>query len=322
MYWIAAAVIGFVVFLLAVGVSALMRSGREERGEKVRARLRTLAMESVDAPGPDVLLRHSALSDVPWFNRFLERMRWAAHVERLIRQSRAKGSAGAYLLACALLGMIGVYVGLVVIGKLFGLIILTFLLARAPIWYLQRKRDRRMLHFARQLPEALDLMARALKAGHTFGGAVRMVADEFDDPIAGEFGQTLDEINFGLDPDRALQNLLDRVDCPDLKFFVVSVNIQRESGGNLAEIVGNIARLVRERFALFGKVKVLSAEGRLSALILSAMPFGITGLLYLINPGYISLLWTTDLGRSMAWGAFWSMCVGIWVIRRMVRIKV
>lgn len=165
-------------------------------------------------------------------------------------------------------------------------------------------------------------MARALKAGHTFGGGMRMVADEFDGPIGPEFGKTLDEINYGLDVNRALLNLEDRVDCMDLKFFVVSVNIQRETGGNLAEIIDKISSLVRARFALFGKVKVLSAEGRLSALILVLLPFFIAGILYVVNPGYISLLWTRELGQSMAWGAVISMTVGVITIRRLVKIRV
>jgi tight adherence protein B len=176
--------------------------------------------------------------------------------------------------------------------------------------------------FQRQLPEALDLMARALKAGHTFGGGMRMVANEFDAPIGPEFGKTLDEINYGMNVDRALSNLQVRVDCLDLKFFVVSVNIQRETGGNLAEIIAKIASLVRERFALYGKVKILSAEGRISAYILVALPFVLGGILYVVNPDYIGLLWTRELGQNMIWGAVISMVFGSFVISRIIKIKV
>ena len=176
--------------------------------------------------------------------------------------------------------------------------------------------------FQQQLPEALDLLARALKAGHTFGGGMRMVADEFDDPIGSEFGQTLDEINYGMNVDRALKNLLARVDCIDLKFFIVSINIQRETGGNLAEIIAKISALVRERFALFGKIKVLSAEGRISAVILIALPFLLAGVLYAVNSDYISLLWTRELGQTMLWGAVVSMTIGAVIIRKIIQIKV
>jgi len=191
-----------------------------------------------------------------------------------------------------------------------------------PILYLQKLRTSRMDRFQTQLPEALDLMSRALKAGHTFGGAMRMVADEFEDPIGSEFRTTIDEINFGMDVDRAMANLQNRVDVTDLKFFIVSINIQRETGGNLAEIISNIASLVRERFVLFGKIKVLSAEGRISAILLASLPFFISGALYMLNPEYMSRLWTTELGRTMTWGAIIAMSVGIVVMRKMVKIKV
>ena len=129
-------------------------------------------------------------------------------------------------------------------------------------------------------------------------------------------------MNYGMDVDRALSNLQERVDCPDLKFFIVSVNIQRETGGNLAEIIAKIASLVRERFALFGKIRVLSAEGRVSAYILIALPFLLTGILYVVNPDYVRLLWTRELGQNMVWGAAISMVIGWVIIRKIIQIKV
>jgi tight adherence protein B len=312
----------FIVFLLTTGVASLLRSGRAEAQQRVRGRLRRMAMKEIESDAVDLVLKQSSMSGVPWFNRLLTDLRLASSLKRTIAQANAKGTAGVYLLACALLGLGGAYGGLVLAERVWVGLILAWLMGSTPIWYLRRLKASRMARFQAQLPEALDLMSRALKAGHTFGGGMRMVANEFADPIGGEFGKTLDEINYGMDVDRALASLQARVDVEDLKFFIVSVNIQRETGGNLAEIISNIARLVRERFALFGKVRVLSAEGRISALLLSALPFFIAGILYLINPGYISLLWTNELGRSMAWGAVISMVVGIVIMRRMVQIKV
>jgi tight adherence protein B len=312
----------FIVFLLVSGIASLLHSGRAAAEERVRGRLRRFALNESESASLDLVLKQSSMSGVPWFNRMLSGMRLASSLKRTIGQANAKGTAGVYLLACALLGLGGAYVGLALADRLWVGAVLAWLLGSMPVWYLRRLKARRMGRFQAQLPEALDLMSRALKAGHTFGGGMRMVANEFADPIGGEFGKTLDEINYGMDVDRALANLQARVDVEDLKFFIVSVNIQRETGGNLAEIISNIARLVRERFALFGKVRVLSAEGRISALLLSALPFFIAGVLYLINPGYISLLWTNELGRSMAWGAVISMVVGIVVMRRMVQIRV
>lgn len=319
---IIAAGCSLVAFFLIMSFTALLRAGKEDANDKVKDRLRQFALTEVEADSIDLIVKHASMSEVPLFNRMLEKLRFAAKLEKIIRQADAKGSTSVYLLTCAILAIMGLYVGVVLAEKLWVAFVLCGLFGYLPIAYVRRLKDKRMDRFQTQLPEALDLMSRALKAGHTFGGAMRMVADEFEDPIAGEFRLTLDEINFGMDADRALANLQDRVDVTDLRFFVVSVNIQRETGGNLAEIISNIARLVRERFLLFGKVRILSAEGRISALLLSALPFFITGVLYVINPDYISLLWTTELGKGMAWGAIISMVLGILSMRRMVRIKV
>ena len=311
-----------VIFMLAMGVISLMRSKKDGEDQKVKERLRQFAINEVETESFDLLLAESSMSQVPWFNRMLEKMRIASNLALLIKQGKAKGTPGTYLLLCALLGLIGGYIGMVGAERLWIGVFLTGMFGYLPLFYLKRKKNKRMNDFHKQLPEVLDLMSRALKAGHTFGGAMRMVADEFDDPIGSEFGQTLDEINYGMDVDRALDNLLERVDVSDLKFFAVSVNIQRETGGNLAEIISNIARLVRERFVLFGKVRVLSAEGRLSALLLSALPFITAGILYFVNPDYMSLMWTTEIGLNMSYGALFGMTLGILCMRRMVNIRV
>ncbi|OIQ50682.1 Bacterial type II secretion system protein F domain protein [Pseudodesulfovibrio hydrargyri] len=311
-----------VVFLLIMGVGSLMQSGSDKAERRVKNRLRAMALSAdLDAASVDLVLRESAMSEVPLFNRLLEGMRWSANFNRLLYQADAKGTAGVYLLVCMLLAVVGFYAG-TLSGRLWVSAAGALLLGYLPIWNLQGRKRRRMDRFQKQLPEALDLMARALKAGHTFGGGMRMVADEFDAPIGPEFGKTLDEMNYGMDVDRALTNLQGRVDCSDLKFFVVSVNIQRETGGNLAEIIAKIAALVRERFALFGKIRVLSAEGRVSAYILTALPFFLTGILYLISPDYISLLWSREMGQNMAWGAAVSMTIGAIIIRKIIKIKV
>ncbi len=179
-----------------------------------------------------------------------------------------------------------------------------------------------MAKFQEQLPDALDLIARALKAGHAFSGGLRMVAEEFGDPVGTEFRKTLDEINFGVGVDQAMKNLARRVDCADLQFFVVSVIIQRETGGNLAEILEKIAALVRERFKLYGKVRTLAAEGKLSAIILIALPFLIAFYFFLIQPEYISLLFRDPIGIAMLAGASIMMVIGVLMMRKMIQIRV
>ncbi|MEW5774629.1 MAG: type II secretion system F family protein, partial [Thermodesulfobacteriota bacterium] len=191
-----------------------------------------------------------------------------------------------------------------------------------PLFLLRRAARRRTAALERQLPDVLDLVARALRAGHAFAGALRLAADEFPDPMGPELRTVVEEVNLGLDLDVALAALARRFDLPDLTFFVVSVAIQRDTGGNLAEIVNTIARLVRERFKLHGKVRVLSAEGRLSAGILLALPFLVALAIFALNRGYLGLLAEHPLGRAMVALALGMMAVGILVIRKMVAIKV
>ncbi len=194
--------------------------------------------------------------------------------------------------------------------------------AVAPLAWVVRKRSKRLQKFAEQLPDALDLMARALRAGHAFPVALQMVGSEAMDPIASEFQVAFDEINYGVTVTDALTNLALRVPSMDLRYFVVSVLLQSETGGNLAELLASLAQLVRERFKLLGRVRVLSAEGRLSAYILVGLPFVTAAAIYMVNPGFLSVLWTDPLGLRLVGGALAMMLVGIFVMWRVVQIRV
>ena len=196
------------------------------------------------------------------------------------------------------------------------------LLGALPILYVYIKKQKRINRFEEQLPEAMDMLARSLKAGHAFTGGLQMVGQEFADPMGTEFSKTLDEINFGVAYEDALKSLSSRIDSDDLKLFVISVIIQRTSGGNLAEILENIGRLIRERFKLKGNIKTLTAEGRISAYILIALPFFLGYVMYLLNPSYISTLFTDPIGHFLIAGACVMMIIGAFVMKRMVDIKV
>ncbi len=313
--------IGLVCFALLAGglglASVLSDSGRK----LARRRLAALVIAGNAAATVD-LVRRRERSRLPWFDRLLADQAWIAGLERRIRRADAPGAPGAYVLASALAGVVLFQTAYVLADSLLVGLGAGALGLWLPFLWLKRKETARMETFQRQLGEVLELIGRALRAGHTFGGAMRMVADEFPDPAAAEFGQTLDEINFGMDVDRALAGLLDRVECTDLKFFVTALNIQRESGGNLAEIVSNIADLIRERYKLYGQVKVLSSEGRLSAIILIALPFVVGGIINMLNPGYMTMLVQEPIGRMLAWGALGLMALGAFIIRRMVNIQV
>jgi tight adherence protein B len=195
-------------------------------------------------------------------------------------------------------------------------------LAIVPWLYVQRKRWIRLRKIERQLPEALDLLTRALRSGHAFSSALQMLGEEMAEPIAGEFRIVRDEVNFGVALSQALMNLCERVPVTDLRYFVVSVLIQRDSGGNLTEVLSNLSRLIRERMKLFGKIRVLSSEGRLSAWILGLMPLGMVALLEFANPEFIEPLWTDPIGIAIVKTLVVLMAIGVLVLIKIIRIRV
>lgn len=194
--------------------------------------------------------------------------------------------------------------------------------ALLPWLMVRRKRSQRLRQLERQLPDAADLIARALRAGHSFASALGMLAEELSDPLGAEFRIVFDEINCGVSMNTALTNITERVPIDDLRYFVIAVLIQRESGGNLAEILGNIGFIIRERLKLFGKVRALSAEGRLSAWILALLPFVVIGVLSVLSPGFIKIFWTDPSAEKLAGFCLGLMTLGILWMRKIVRIRV
>jgi tight adherence protein B len=184
------------------------------------------------------------------------------------------------------------------------------------------KKKKRMNKFYEQLPDALELISRALKAGHAFSGGLKLVADEFPDPIGPEFAETIAEINFGVSVPDALKHFANRVDCSELKYFVVSVCIQRETGGNLTEILDTLAYLIRERFKLRGKIRTLSAEGKFSAAVLLILPIFMFIAIYFINPSYMNTLLIEPIGKIMLFCSCVLMVIGAIVMKKMIDIKV
>jgi tight adherence protein B len=191
-----------------------------------------------------------------------------------------------------------------------------------PFIWLWHKRWKRLKAFAAQLPDALELVARALRAGHSLAAGMHVVAEEMPSPIADEFGRVYEEQNLGIPIEDALRGICDRVPNLDLRFFVTSVLIQRQTGGDLAEILDKIGYVVRERFRILGQVKALTAEGRLSGVILIALPFGLFLLMLHIKPDYIEKLWTHPIGIKMSVFALIAQLIGALVIKKIVNIKV
>jgi len=288
----------------------------------IRKRLRLLASEGYDSEMIISLLRKRSLSNVPWFNRLLLKIPLMRKIDRLLDQSGSRNPLGLFVLVSCLLMFVGYLLCSLVMRNVLMPIVGVLVLGSLPFFYIIIKKRRRMEKFQEQLPEAMELVARALKAGQAFSGGLKMVADESGDPIGTEFSKILDELNFGVGVPDALKNLAKRIDCPDLKFFVISVLIQRESGGNLAEILENISYLIRERFKLHGRVRTLAAEGKISAYVLIAIPFFLATFMYLVQPNYITLLITDPIGRIMLGSAFLMMVIGIFVMRKMILFRI
>lgn len=191
-----------------------------------------------------------------------------------------------------------------------------------PLGWLWNKRRSRLSAFAAQLPEALELVARALRAGHSLQAGMHVVAEEMPSPISDEFGRVYEEQNLGIPVEESLRNLSDRIPNLDLRFFVTSVSIQRQTGGDLAEILDKIGYVIRERYRILGQVKALTAEGRLSGIVLISLPFGLFLFLLYTKADYVSMLWTHKMGIQMAVGGLILQVLGAITIKKIVDIKV
>jgi tight adherence protein B len=191
-----------------------------------------------------------------------------------------------------------------------------------PYAYASHMRTRRFQKFEEKFPEAIDTLARAVRAGHAFTTALEMIANEVSEPVAGEFRQLYEEQKFGLPVRDALLNLADRIPLVDVKFFVTAVMLQRETGGNLAEILDNLSYVIRERFKILRQVRVHTAQGRLTMVLLMALPPTIVVLMLMLNPGFIRPLFTDPLGHALIVGGITLQTMGYFVIRRIIRIQV
>lgn len=267
------------------------------------------------------LLKADPLGGSPWLRRVLKRIRRLEQLQELLVHADVTWSMGAFLLILLISGAAGLSLGFYQRGTLGGLVGLAVGIY-LPMWLLRCKKKRRLKKFEKQLPEALDLLARGLKAGHSFASGLQIVGSEMANPIGVEFFKTFKEYNHGMDMNNALINLCKRVELRELRFFTTAVMIQRETGGNLVDILEKIASLIRERFKLVNQIKALTAEGRLSGLILILMPPLVFLIMSRINPDYTMLLVNHPLGRMMAMTALTLQVLGVLAIRKIVNIKV
>lgn len=255
-------------------------------------------------------------------DRVLHRVAFAHRIDQLLVQSGLKWTVESFLLWSGAALLAGVFVSGQWPLPLAMSIAVPLLFSLAPLMFVRRARARRLARIEEQLPEAADFIARALRAGHSFTNVLQIVGNELPEPLSGEFRVAREEINYGVPMSEALHNMASRIPLTDLRYLIIAILIQRETGGNLAEILGNISNIIRARLKLAAQVRVLSAEGRMSAWILGLLPFGVSGMLFLINPDYIKLLWSDPSGIKLLWYALAMIVFGVIWLRKIIRIRI
>jgi tight adherence protein B len=243
-------------------------------------------------------------------------------LQKLIVQADANIKASTLFGIGALLGVVGTLGSMLVGVRIYFAPLTGITLFAIPFVWLLAKRARRLSKFAAQLSDAMELVARALRAGHSLAAGMHVVGEEMPDPIATEFSRVYEEQNLGIPIDDSLRNLSERIPNLDLRFFVTSVLIQRQTGGDLSEILDKIGYIIRERYRILGQVQALTAEGRLSGIILIALPFGLFLMMLNIKYDYVEKLWTHPLGIKMSIWALVAQLLGAVVIKKIVNIKV
>jgi tight adherence protein B len=268
------------------------------------------------------ILKTRRFSSNDSIERMLQRVRYLHRIDRLLVQSGKKWSVEKFLWWSAAAALLGACVSA---GWPLPLPVragATLLCGLLPLMQMRRARARRLLRIELQLPDAADFIARALRAGHSFSNVLQIVGNELPEPLSGEFRIAREEINYGVPLGEALHNMAARIPLTDLRYLVIAILIQRETGGNLAEVLNNISTIIRARLKLAAQVRVLSAEGRMSAWILGLLPFVVSGMMMVVNPTYIQLLWTDPSGVRLLWYAAGMIALGVVWLRKVIRIRV
>lgn len=309
------------VFMLSQGIVIPVFG----EGKKVRKRLQQ-RLDEIDASSAEEnlasLLREKYLRQLSPWERWLESLPGMDALARIIDQAGHKVLAYRLVIFALLLAIVGAVVGWSLTRSFIWAPLVALIAFGAPFGKILRDRKQRVELFEEQLPDAIDSMKRALRAGHPFSAALKLVAEDLDDPVAREFELTFADINYGNDLRRAMLGLLQRVPSLTVMALVTAVLVQKETGGNLAEILDQISNVIRGRFKFYRRVKTLSAEGRLSAWILTMVPFALFAVISLTTPEYLPVLLDDPVGRQAVTFGFVMMVIGIYWIRRIIRIDV
>ena len=313
--------ISVAVFLLVWNLMVPVFGAERKAAKRLKSRLRRIATQENRASAAQ-MLRDKYIRKLSPFERMLETLPGMDQLALLIEQSGRNTPAHRMILLSIALGLVGGIIAWYGTNNYIIGLVAAVALTAAPFFKVNFDRSKRLTKFEEQLPEAMDIMVRALKAGHPFTETLKLVAEEMEQPISTEFGITFADINYGLDVKRAFLNLLERVPNITLMTVVTAVIVQRETGGNLAETLGNISSIVRARFRFQRKVRTLSAEGRMSAWVLTMIPFVLFVGLMVTSPDYLTLLITEPAGIKLLSIAFTMIIVGIFWLKRIIRIEV
>lgn len=306
--------------LLIESLYLLWNAHKSPEAKKIEQRLRTLAA-GADGSGEAKIIKQRLLDEAPALQKLMLAAPRLRRLDRMLEQSGLQTTVSR-LLAIVAATALGSYLLAAAVLPPLPAAALAVAAASLPVLYVRRRRAQRLARLDRQLPDALDLIGRALRAGHAFATGLKMAGDELAEPLGAEFRLTHEEINFGVSLQQALMNMAARTPSVDLRYFVVAVLIQRETGGNLTEVLGNLATLMRERFKLFEKIRVLAAEGKMSAWILCLLPFAVAGVINVMNPAFMRVLWTDSMGVKMVGAALVMMALGALWMRKIIRIHV
>ncbi len=319
---IAIALLVFLVVSLGAFAVLSLLDQRKSQARVLRDRLSATQKPAESVQADVALLRDEMMSRIPAFDTLLRRSERVTVLQEMLSQGDVNVRAGNFLIFCLLAAVVFGVAFMVAGGSvLFGWagLVLGFFI---PYAYASHRRAKRFQRFEEKFPEAIDTLARAVRAGHAFTTALEMIANEISEPVAGEFRQLFEEQKFGLPVRDALLNLAARIPLVDVKFFVTAVMLQRETGGNLAELLDNLAYVIRERFKILRQVRVHTAQGRLTMVLLMALPPTIVVAMLTLNPSFIRPLFTDPLGHILIVAGIVLQTIGYFFIRRIIRIQV
>ena len=313
------------IFAAIVLLLFAFTAGSAEQSKRTVDRLEAIQRRRSERDIPQTPLDvrvEDTFSTVPWLDRLLHKVNLAPQMRLLLRQADLKWTVGRLTLLCLLAGLgSGYLVNLRTHAGFLSLCVMV-VAGACPILYVRQKRQRRFDRIRSLLPDVIDLMVAGIRAGHSLHSAIGMVSKESPEPVRGEFRQCFDEQNYGLELRTAMSNLIHRVPIQDIRIISAGVLVQKDAGGNLAEILEKVGYLIREDFRLQRQVGVHTAQGRLTGYILAALPLFLGFGMYMLNPAQMSLLWTRPLGLKMLYGSVVLTAVGMLIIRKIVRIRV